>query len=88
MRELDVLKVLELLKVLMHKLAAIEKKLAKLDDLEDMNEHLFEQEESLKVLSHSLNELKINMEIRHIENINSDDMLFRSILDKREIQYK
>jgi hypothetical protein len=79
------MKELDLIKVLMHKLAIIDKKLA---ILEDMNEHLFEQQESLKLLGNNLKELKNNMEVRHIENINSDDMLFRSILDKRAVQYK
>lgn len=82
------MKEIDLLKVLMHKLAAIERKLTMLDELEDMNEHLFEQEEYLKTIQNNLKELKVNMEIKHIENINSNDMLFRSILDKQEVQYK
>lgn len=82
------MKELDLIKVLMHKLAIIEKRLAKLDELEALIEFLFEQEVCLKDIQTSLKELKVNMEIKHIENINSTDILFRSILDKKEVQYK
>ncbi|PYZ92821.1 hypothetical protein CR194_14320 [Salipaludibacillus keqinensis] len=82
------MKELDLLKIMMHKLATIESKMIKHDDLEEMNEQLYEQEESLKNIQNNLKDLKLNMEIKHIENMNSDDVLLRSILDKYSLQYK
>ncbi|WP_280769524.1 hypothetical protein [Salipaludibacillus daqingensis] len=79
------MKEIDLLKVIIHKIVSIEKKMIKQDDLED---HLFEQEEYLKNIEKRLKEMKINMEIKHMENINSDDMLLRSILESKEVQYK
>ncbi len=84
-RRVMLMKEIDLLKVIIHKIVSIEKKMIKQDDLED---HLFEQEEYLKNIEKRLKEMKINMEIKHMENINSDDMLLRSILESKEVQYK
>ncbi|WP_416147202.1 hypothetical protein ACM26V_13345 [Salipaludibacillus sp. HK11] len=79
---------LDLIKVIMHKLSVIEKTMIKQEDLEEINEHLFEQESNLKTIQDNLKEIKVMMEIKHIENMNSDDILLRSILENKEIQYK
>ncbi|SES38695.1 hypothetical protein [Salipaludibacillus aurantiacus] len=78
----------DLLKVILHRLAKIEAKMAKQDDLDEIHEQLFEQDEQIRHISDGLQALKVNLEIRHIENMNSDDVLLRSILDRKSLQYK
>ncbi|RKL68380.1 hypothetical protein CR203_07840 [Salipaludibacillus neizhouensis] len=79
---------MDLLKMVMHKLAKIEAATIKRDDLDELNECLFDQQENLKHIQDTLQELKVNLDIRHIENMNSDDVLLRSILDNQSLQYK
>ncbi|MCR6107977.1 hypothetical protein HXA34_16925 [Salipaludibacillus agaradhaerens] len=73
----------DLIKNIMHKLAKIDARMAKQDDLDDLHEQLFEQDELLKGLQDSIQELKVNLEMKYAESINSEDVLLRSVLDRQ-----
>lgn len=79
---------MDLLKMIMHKLAKIEATTIKRDELDELNECLYDQQEHLKHIQDTLQELKSSLEVRHIENMNSDDVLLRSILDRHSLEYK
>ncbi|SDZ33921.1 hypothetical protein SAMN05421736_11054 [Evansella caseinilytica] len=70
---------LELLKVVMHKLAKIEAQMMKKSDVKDMVEHYITQEEQTEAIQSALDDLKRSVEEKHLENINSDELLLRSI---------
>lgn len=82
------MKEFDLLKASMHKLASIEAKMVQRDDIENIHEQLYEQSEQLEETLIKVQELKGMLEINHLENINSDDVLLRSILNRQEIPYK
>jgi HJR/Mrr/RecB family endonuclease len=71
---------MELLKVVIRRLAKLEKSIIKQDDLYDISEQLDEQADALRDLHATLAEFKGAVDSHHMENVNSDDMLLRSIL--------
>ncbi|PTL39440.1 MAG: hypothetical protein EA344_02335 [Alkalicoccus sp.] len=71
---------LELLKVVVRRLARLEKIIIKQEDLYDLSEQLDEQSDAIRHLHTTIAEFKGAVDSHHMENINSDDMLLRSIL--------
>ncbi|MDQ0254547.1 K+/H+ antiporter YhaU regulatory subunit KhtT [Evansella vedderi] len=69
----------ELIKVILHRLAKIEQEMMKRKDLVDIMEQLVIHEESLENIHDALGNLKSSVEIKHMENINADEILLRSI---------
>ncbi|MBU9712798.1 hypothetical protein [Evansella tamaricis] len=76
---------LELLKVILHKLARIEKEMVKTSELDGLIQQMICQEENLESVHCLLDDLKTSIEIKHLENINSDEFLLRSIREPVEL---
>ncbi|MDG5786657.1 hypothetical protein QA612_04075 [Evansella sp. AB-P1] len=70
---------MDLLKVIIHKLVQIERNMIKREDITELIHHLESPEEQVELIQEALMELKMSVEQKHIENINSDELLLRSI---------
>ncbi|WP_142303642.1 hypothetical protein [Evansella halocellulosilytica] len=75
---------LELLKIVIHKLTKIEGEMVRKKDIADITLQLDEQEEQIQATYDTLHELRRSVEEKHIENINSDEILLRSIIEPAE----
>lgn len=71
---------IDLLKVLIRRLSKLEDTILKNTMLQDISEQLEEQADAIRHLHVTLAEFKGAVDSHHMENINSDDMLMRSIL--------
>lgn len=71
---------MDLLKVLVRRLAKLEDTLLKNNILQDISEQLDDQADAIRHLHDTLAEFKGAVDSHHMENINSDDILMRSIL--------
>ena len=69
---------IDLLKVLIHKLANIEAEMMKRKDMEELIVQLITNEEKVEIIQETLETLKLSVETKHMENINSDELLLRS----------
>lgn len=69
----------ELIKAVLRQLAKIESQMIKKDDLAGIIEQLIINEEQIEHIQKKLEELQLSVELKHIENINSDELLLRSI---------
>ena len=74
----------ELAKVIMHRLAHLEHHTANKAELEEIHDRIIEQNERLEEILLAIRSLQAASELHHRENINSDDVLLRSILSYRE----
>ena len=72
------MKEVDLLKVLIHKLANIEAEMMKRKDMEELIVQLITNEEKVEIIQETLETLKLSVETKHMENINSDELLLRS----------
>ncbi|MBU9722270.1 MULTISPECIES: hypothetical protein [Bacillaceae] len=70
---------MDLLKTILHKLAQIERQMIKKEDFEELSEQLIIQEEQIEVVHELLEDLQVNVDVKHRENINSDEILLRYI---------
>ncbi|UCZ52668.1 hypothetical protein LGQ02_17945 [Bacillus shivajii] len=75
---------LDLLKTILHKLAKMEGEMVKRKDISEITVQLEEQEEQIQATYDTLHELRRSVDEKHLENINSDEMLLRSILEPTE----
>jgi hypothetical protein len=71
----------DLLKIIIHRLAKIEGEMIKRNDLEEIIVQLLTQEEKVEVIQDLVESLRHSVEAKHLENINSDELLLRSIRD-------
>ncbi|MFA9558939.1 hypothetical protein ACERII_16635 [Evansella sp. AB-rgal1] len=71
---------IELLKAIIHKLVKIESQMMKQQDLIELMEQFVTQEEYAESIQEALLELKKSVNLKHIENINSDELILRSIM--------
>ncbi|UTR11743.1 hypothetical protein MM300_05425 [Evansella sp. LMS18] len=72
---------LDLLKIIIHRLAKIEGEMIKRNDLEEIIVQLLTQEEKVEIIQDLVESLRHSVEAKHLENINSDELLLRSIRD-------
>lgn len=70
---------IELIKAVLRQLAKIESQMVKKEDLAGVMEQLIINEEQVEQMNESLEQLKLSVQLKHIENINSDEILLRSI---------
>lgn len=73
----------ELTKVMMHKLAQIDTRLASLEGFEDLLDTVNEQNEQIERMVQILQAMNIQMNVHHQENRNSDDFLLRTVINKQ-----
>lgn len=71
---------MDLLKTILRRIVQLEDKLLKHYSLQDISEQLDDQADAIRHLHVTLSEFKGAVDSHHLENINSDDMLLRSIL--------
>ncbi|SDO45557.1 hypothetical protein [Alkalicoccus daliensis] len=71
---------IDLLKAVLRRVAKLEETLLKHYNLQDISEQLDDQADAIQHLHVTLAEFKGAVDSHHMENINSDDMLLRSIL--------
>lgn len=71
----------DLLKIIIHRLAKIEGEMIKRNDLEEIIVQLLTQEEKVEIIQDLVESLRHSVEAKHLENINSDELLLRSIRD-------
>ncbi|WP_026688309.1 hypothetical protein [Alteribacter aurantiacus] len=72
---------MDLLKSVLHKLAHIERAMVKKEDLTFLNKGMGEAIEQMAFLQEDILEFKRSVEAKHIENINSDEVILRSFLE-------
>lgn len=70
---------IELLKALLRQVAKIDAQMVKKDDLSGVIEQLIMNEEQIDTVQKTIEHLKQSVELKHLENINSDEFLLRSI---------
>ena len=70
---------IELLKALLRQVAKIDTQMVRKDDLSGVIEQLIMNEEQIDMVQHTIEYLKQSVELKHLENINSDEFLLRSI---------
>ncbi|NJP37095.1 hypothetical protein [Alkalicoccus luteus] len=75
---------LELLKVIIRRLSRLENLLSSKDDMELITEQLDHQSDAIRHLHDSMAEMKGLVDSHHMENVNSDDVLLRSILQSSD----
>jgi hypothetical protein len=71
----------ELLKALMHKVAQIERNMSRKEDLIPVKNGIGETIEQMAFLQEELETLKSSVELKHIENINSDEVILHSFME-------
>ncbi|WP_041808395.1 hypothetical protein [Evansella cellulosilytica] len=70
---------LDLLKIILHRLAKIDSEMLKKNQLDGVIELLINQEEKVESLQKSIEDVKFSVEMKHLDNINADELLLRSI---------
>ncbi|WP_096437009.1 hypothetical protein [Alteribacter populi] len=71
----------DLLKVIVHKLAQIENQMVCKKDMNLLNNAMSEAIEQMTFLQEDIVELKSSVEVKHIENINSDEVILHSFME-------
>ncbi|QKS72295.1 hypothetical protein FLK61_37305 [Paenalkalicoccus suaedae] len=71
---------IELLKVVMHRLAKIESQLITKNDMDTIHEQLDEQLSNLQLIEHRVQELSHVSERQYKEHVNSDEALVRMLV--------
>ncbi|GEL08023.1 hypothetical protein [Salisediminibacterium halotolerans] len=77
----------ELTKVMMHKLAKIDNQLASLEIVDDLIDTVNEQNDQIERMTQILQAMHIQMNMHHQENINSDDVLLRALIENPSNQH-
>ncbi|PRO65619.1 hypothetical protein [Alkalicoccus urumqiensis] len=70
----------ELIQTILRRIAKLEHAVATQEGLEDISDQMDEQSDAIRHLHMTLAELKGDMQMQHMENVNSDDLLMRSFL--------
>ncbi|MBB5173418.1 hypothetical protein [Texcoconibacillus texcoconensis] len=73
---------IDLLKVIVHKLANIEKMMVKTTDLDTLIEEIEKNKADSQTLARSLDDLKLTLADKHVENINADEVLLQTLIAK------
>ncbi|TMW72390.1 hypothetical protein [Alteribacter natronophilus] len=71
----------DLLKTLIHKVAQIEKRMTCKEDLVPVKNGIGETIEQMAFLQEEVETLKTSVELKHIENINSDEVILHSFME-------
>ncbi|MBM7096872.1 MULTISPECIES: hypothetical protein [Alteribacter] len=72
---------MDLLKSVLHKLAQLERTMVKKEDVSYLNNAMSEAIEQMSFLHEDLEALKTSVEVKHIENINSDEVILHSFME-------
>lgn len=75
---------IDLMKVIIHRLSMLEKEMLKKKDHISLMESYRHNEDQITKIINAIDALKTSIQLQHLENINSDEVLLRSIRQTQE----